>query len=105
MDHKYHDDEMGMHNNFDILALCDLVEDYRIEIVNASEELSILATELTGAHVVIEAHKKDLVVSNALIVELEESICVLDDELVDMRDFVVTIMTLLSIQEIGRAHV
>jgi hypothetical protein len=98
MDHKYHDDEMGMHNNFDILALCDLVEDYRIEIVNASEELSILATELTGAHVVIEAHKKDLVVSNALIVELEESICVLDDELVDMRDFVVTIVTLLSVQ-------
>ena len=98
MDHKYHDDEMGMHNNFDILALCDLVEDYRIEIVNASEELSILATELTGAHVVIEAHKKDLVVSNALIVELEESICVLDDELVDMRDFVVTIVTLLCVQ-------
>ena len=98
MDYKYNDDEMGSHNNFDILALCDLVEDYRIEIANASEELSILATELSGAHVVIEAHKKDLVVSNALIVELEESICVLDDELVDMRDFVVTIMTLLSIQ-------
>ena len=98
MDYKYNDDEMGSHNNFDILALCDLVEDYRIEIVNASEELSILATELSGAHVVIEAHKNDLVVSNALIIELEESICVLDDELVDMRDFVVTIMTLLSIQ-------
>lgn len=98
MDHKYHEDEMGMHNNFDVLALCDLVEDYRIEIVNASEELSILAAELTGANVVIEAHKKDLVASNALIVELEESICVLDDELVDMRDFVVTIITLLSVQ-------
>lgn len=98
MDYKYNDDEMVSLNNFDILALCDLVEDYRIEIVNASEELSILATELSSAHIVMEAHKKDLVVSNALIVELEESICVLDDELVDMRDFVVTIMTLLSIQ-------
>ena len=86
------------HHDKDIIALCDLVDEYRTEIVYASEELVTLADELALANSQTEVQKKKLTVSNALVVDLEDSICILDDELVELRSVVETVMTLLTIQ-------
>lgn len=88
----------GDHDETDILALCDLVDEYRSEIVYASEELVTLADELALANTLTEVQTKKLTASNALVVDLEDSICVLDDELVELRSVVETIITLLTIR-------
>jgi hypothetical protein len=92
------EDNDGGHDETDILALCDLVDEYRSEIVYASEELVTLADELALANTLTEVQKNKLTASNALVVDLEDSICILDDELVELRSVVETIITLLTIR-------
>jgi hypothetical protein len=95
---EFAEDNDDGHNETDILALCDLVDEYRSEIVYASEELVTLADELALANTLTEVQKNKLTASNALVVDLEDSICVLDDELVELRSVVETIITLLTIR-------
>ena len=85
----------------EILALCDLVEEYRATIEATDEELVHLAADLENANHLVESQRKQILASDALVADLEETICVLDDELIDLREVVETVVSLLVVEASG----
>jgi hypothetical protein len=81
---------------YDMITLCDLVEDYREEILVAEKEISILSDELSSAKTQILSQSDQLVESQRHIDNLEESVCVLDEEWAVMDDTLQKVLCLLD---------
>lgn len=83
-------------NSPDIIILCELVEEYRQEIANASGELLTLSDELLLSNSQIKEQKIQLLSAESMVADLEDSICFLDDELKALRHHMETVVSLLS---------
>ena len=75
--------------NYDLLVLCDLVEEYKCGMEKLQKELSSTQKELQRAD-------ENLIASQALIAELEDSIYYLDDDINSKNDLLQRLVCLLD---------
>jgi hypothetical protein len=90
MANMYLDDErQEQENDDDLLALCDLVEEYKDEVGSLRDKLSHTQLELQKAD-------ENLSASEVLVAELEDSIYYLDDDLSSKTEVLQRVMCLLT---------
>lgn len=83
-------------NQYDVMTLCDLVEEYREDIVTAEKDMITLSDELSAAKIEILSQSNQLAESQRHIDNLEESVCVLDEEWAVMDDTLQQVLCLLD---------
>jgi hypothetical protein len=81
---------------YDVMTLCDLVEEYREDILTAEKDIITLSDELSAAKIEILSQSNQLAESQRHIDNLEESVCVLDEEWAVMDDTLQQVLCLLD---------